>query len=303
MTKTTTIKPGILIALRSNVVGGVSYKRDDIASDEPTEAENGESAKTSVEVWKTIKVTTDPEEHARAGNIRGLALYEVTKNCMRTSFGMIASQALETELDAGYARATKMVAEFNATAKYTKIRFGMLKGRIAANDEEAVKAITSEIGALVANMNESIDKLDVKGIREAASKAASIAAILGDEEQRTVTAAVEAARMAARMIVKRIATQGEPAAKVLADMQRGALERARIAFLDLDERTDAPAGEELPAADLARVAGLDLEVTMPDMPKVAPEVVTPPAPTALDLDDGPAIAVPIATTRPAIDWD
>lgn len=299
---TTTIRPGILVAVRTTVTGGVAYKRDDIAPDEaPAVAANDTSA--TVEAWRTIKVTTDAQEHARAISIRALAKYEITKLCMDTSFGWLAPEAVEPELNAAQARARAMVDEFNATAKYTRIGFGLLKGRVAASDEEAVRAITAEIGGLVATMNTAIDKLDVDAIRAAAGKAASLAAILGDEEQKTVTAAVEAARKAARMIVKRIAKGGEPAAKVMADMQRGALERARIAFLDLDERTDAPAGEELPAADLARVAGLDLEVTTPDLPEVAPEVATPPAPTALDLDDGPVIAVPVATTRPAIDWD
>ncbi len=306
---TTTIRPGILVVIRNNVNGGVEYRRDEIAADEAA-AVAGQDAdeKTKVEAWKTIKVTTDADEHARALNIRTLAVRGVAKHCMVTSFGHIAPQANEKELDAAYAESRAMVDEFNRTAKYTTIAFGLLKGRIAANDEEAVRAITGEIATLVATMNRSIDRLDVDAIRKAATQAQNMAAILGEDEQEKVSAAVEAARKAARMITKRIAKDGEPAATVLRDIQRGALESARIAFLDLDEQAP-PSGDEMPVADMGRASELDLapEVLTPEstaVVDVAPEVMTPaPAPVALDLTEAMMVTESTGPVAPSIEFE
>ncbi len=305
---TSTIRPGILIALRTQVSGGVEYQRNDLAPDDVVTPAANDSA-TKVEAWKTIKITADAAEHAKAVSVAGLARREVTKLCMATSFGLLAAEALEKELDEAHARARTMVVEFNATARYTRIGFAMLKGRIAASDEEAVRAITNEIGALVAGMNTAIDNLDVDAIRAAAGKAASLAAILGDEEQKTVTAAVEAARKAARMIVKRVATGGEPAAVVLADMQRGAIERARVAFADMDERPEnETSGEQMPAGDMGRVAGLDLDSgrETPAAQNQPPVAATPAAEVAIGIDFGDASAIQaprMPASLPTIDWD
>ncbi len=265
--------------MRTSVNGGVSYRRTDLAP-RVAMAESANDA-SSVSRWETERIVIDQQEHDRAIKVRGAALSEVTKVCTRTSFGLIAPADREAELDAAQEKARTMVREFNEGARTTRIAFGMLKGRIAASDEEAVRAITAEVSGLVSEMNQAIDKLDPEAIRAAATKAQSMLSILGEDEQRSVTAAVEAARKAARMIVKR-AKEGEPGAVILADIQRGALERARIAFLDLDE--DRPALDEsaiLPTVDLARTAGLDL--TSEDGPAV--EVPTAPAAVAFDLDD------------------
>jgi hypothetical protein len=66
------------------------------------------------------------------------------------------------------------------------------------------------------------------------------------------------ARAAARLIVKRVEKEGETASIVLADVQRGAIAKARMAFLDLEEPAVAAAPEvALPAIQPQRFAGID----------------------------------------------
>ena len=165
----------------------------------------------------------------------------------------------------------------NDQAKCTQVGIFVLVGKIGSSDEEAARAIGDEVRSLIEGISQAIDKLDPDAIRTSASKAQALAAMLEAGQAERVGAAVEQARKAARAITKRIVNDAEPAAIVLADIQRGAIERARIAFLDLD----APAvleGEPIPA-----IVARDLDL---DVPAAADSDVVPAAPRALLDDEG-----------------
>jgi hypothetical protein len=252
--KTTVIRPGILVALKSTVTGGVEYKRVDL--DAGSETPNG----ASVARWETTRVIVDPAEHDRAVKVRGKALGLIRGLAAATSFGLICPQDRESELDEAVKKARAMVEEHNDNATCTRVAIYCLKGRIASTDEEAARAISGEVRSLLDAMDRGIAQLDVAEIREAASKAASLGSMLGEDQVKAVGEAVEQARKAARVIVKRIEKEGEDAAVVLADIQRGALEKARFAFLDLapepaqvtEGEHAAPSEPALPAVDLQR---------------------------------------------------
>lgn len=244
MNNTALIRPGILVALKSTVTGGVRYQRVDLEQGDATAR------------WETTRTIDDPQEHTRATKARSAALAEIRKYCAGTSFGLLCPIDREADLDAAIDRARAMVAACNSAAVYTHVSIYVLKGRIADTDEEAARAIGQEVAGLIAAMNEGIDKLDPVAIREAATKAREMSAMLSDAQMAKVSDAVNQARAAARTIVKRVEKEGELAAIVLADIKRGDIERARMAFLDLE---DAPAHQEsLPAIDAQRFADLDM---------------------------------------------
>lgn len=243
--RTSKIRPGLLVALKSSVHGGVQYARVDL--------ETGEKRQK----WETTKMVEDPEEHDRATKARSKAQSEIRGACAWTSFGLLCPKEQEDLLDEAIARAKAVVKAHNDSATSTYIDLFVLKGEVASTDEEAVNALMSEMSGLVTEMNQGIDKLDPKVIREAADKARRMAAILGDDQRVTITEAIDQARKAARQIVKRVEKEGEQAAIVLADIQRGALEKARIAFLDLDAPTK-PA-EPMPVGNAQRFADLPTE--------------------------------------------
>lgn len=247
---TSVIRPGLLVNLKSTIAGGVAYDRRDLSTgEEPTDGK-------AVAKWETTRVIEDPEEHDRAVKARGKAVKEISAVCARTSFGLLCPESEEPALDAAVKAARALIAEHNATAKHTLVNVFVLKGRIAASDTEAARAIGQEVAAMIEAMNGAIDKLDPEAIREAATKAREMAAMLSPELATKVGAAVEAARRAARQIVKRIEKDGESAAIVLKDIQRGSIEKARIAFLDLDG-ADAPVVEPVvPAVNVQRFADL-----------------------------------------------
>jgi oligoendopeptidase F len=245
--RATIIRPGFLIGLKSTATGGVEYRRRDLDCEAANEAR-----------WETTRVIYDQTEHEAAGKARNKARAEITKLCSATSFGLLCPLANEPELDAAIQRAQAIAAAFNATAKFTRVNVYALKGKIAETDEQASRAIASEIQGLIQLMTDGIDKLDPSAIREAANKARELSMMLGTEEQEKVEDAIKQARTAARMIVSRVEKKGEDAAIVLADVQRGNLEKARIAFLDFSDEV-APTGEAMPIANVQRMSGLDVD--------------------------------------------
>ncbi len=251
MSPTLTIKPGLLIALRSTVTGGVSYSRRDLLVDDASmPAQEGAAASK----WETTRVIQDPEEFTRAGKARSAAVALVRGVCVATSFGLLCPSDREEALGQAFEKARAIQVEFNASANYTRFDLHMMRGCIAASDEQAVRTINAELAGLVGELTNGIDKLDPKAIRDAADRARQLAAMLSPEREKVVSEAVAAARAAAREIVKRVEKKGEDASIVLRDIRRGALEVARITFLDMED--SAPTGEALPAVNVQRFDGL-----------------------------------------------
>jgi hypothetical protein len=238
---TTTIKPGLLVALRTSVSGGVSYARRDLESGDV------------VSRWETTKTVVDAKELQTATVTRAAAGRMIRRICASTDFGLVCPIEKEQLLDAAIASARALCDEHNEKAQATFVRVYTLKGRIASTDEEAVRAIGAEVSGLLAAMNQSIDRLDPKAIREAATRAKELSAMLGEQQEAAVLAAVDEARRSARQIVARVEKGGELAATVLADLQREAIEKARFSFIDVDEDPVSTTVEPpLPAIDVRR---------------------------------------------------
>lgn len=255
---TSIIRPGFMVSLKTSVSGGVAYTRTDL---DATGVDTTGSAQ--VARWETTKIVADPVEHDRAVVVRNKARALITKACVSTAFGLLCPEAAEGDLLRAVAEARALVREHNDGASRTTVGLYVLTGKVASTDEESARAIGEEVRTLIAGMSSAIDRLDPDALREAASKASKVAAMLAPAESEKVGAAVQAARKAARDITRRVVKGAEPAALVLLDIQRGAIEQARMAFLDFDG--DAPMGEdgEMPAANVARMASLEMAEAEP----------------------------------------
>lgn len=279
MSKASVIRPGLLVAVRSTVAGGVSYQRVDldaaeidcpdcVEGDTATERSAcktcGGTGKVSssegreVTRWETKRTIEDAAEHKRATAARSAARALITKCCSVTSFGLLCPEDQEGALDAAVAKARELVAEHNKGATHTQVSILVFKGRVASNDAEAARAITAELAGLVQQMDAGIKEFDPKKIRDAADKARQMSNMLDDSKKGKIDAAIAQARAAARAIVKRFQNENEARETVLLDIQRGQIESARIAFLDMsDEQTET--AEPVPAVNVQRFADLDIE--------------------------------------------
>ena len=258
--KTQVLKPGNLVSLHTRIEGGVQYNRVDIVRPEATDgAVSG--TQSIVERWETTKVTQDPDEFDRASKVRSKCTSLIRSVCAPSAFGLLCPIAKEDQLRELIAQAQQIVAQFNATARTCRVAVFVLQGRIAESDSEATQAIASEMRALMEAMQLGITEGNVKKIRDAATKARTIGAMLEPEMGRKVTLALEEARAVAKEIVKRVIAGGEDLSAIVVQ-ENGPLAAARFAFLDL-ETPEVVAGDAL--------------------------LVT--APRALDLDEGDHDAV------------
>lgn len=229
--QTSTLRPGLLVSLKSSVVGNVTYRKQTIEADHYT----GDGMKKAR--WETERTIIDPVEHELAGQVRTKARNAISKVCAGSAFGLLCPESDADKLEAAIIEARKLADEFNAGAKLTRIHVYVITGRIAPDDVEAVRAINSEIRDLMSAMADGIDRLDVKAVREAADRAKSVGVMLSPDMQARVQIAVEQARSAARKIVK----AGETAAQEIDTAAMRKITEMRTAFLDLDGQQEIAA--------------------------------------------------------------
>ena len=247
--KSTILKPGLLVSLKTSLRGNVRYSRTD------TEPEHATADGKVRAAWNTEKEIADPAELERGTTARTEARAAVARECAYSpNFGFLCPSAKEEALASAIEDARRIAAEFNAGARMTRLQVSIITGRIADNDVEAARAIGAEIRELLDAMREGIRAADPEKIREAATKAKNLGSMLSADVAGQVSAAIVEARAAAKEITKRVAKAGETAAQVVSECSTARIDGARFAFLDLEE----PDGAELdPEAPPAR--GIDLE--------------------------------------------
>ena len=249
--KTSTIKPGVIVSLKTALSGGASYQRVDLDPDHAT-ASGGRLAR-----WETVREIADAQDYERAIEARSLARAAIIKVCCQSSFGLLCPTENEPALAAAITEANRIATEYNASSVNTRVHVYVLAGRVASDDVEAAKAISAEVRGLIETMQDGIKQADPETIREAANKARMIAGMLSDDVQTKVTEAVAEARKVAREIVKRVEKAGEAAAVVVASCNMEKLDAARFAVLDLDA---AQPVESMPVDGRA----VDLDFTQPE---------------------------------------
>jgi ElaB/YqjD/DUF883 family membrane-anchored ribosome-binding protein len=277
MSELSTIRPGILVSLKTTVRGNVNYSKIDIDPEHITP--DGKKEAT----WQTFKQIDDPAEHDEATKIRGKALSIVRGVCVRSDFGLLCPDYKESDLATAIRDARKLTEEFNARAKLTRIGVYVIAGKIAATDAEALRAIRSELSGLVADMEAGIRSVNVEAIREAASKAKNVGQMLNPEQKERLQEAIDVAREQARKLVK----AGEQAAEQVNEQTVRALSEYRTQFLDIEDH-----GVETAAEPTAETAGraIDFDPFNAEAePEAAPFDQRDPATgNLIELEDEPA---------------
>lgn len=240
--KESTLRPGLLVSLKTSVVGNVSYTRRVIKPETKTESGTQEA------VWETERVIIDPDEHEAAKKARQRARALITQVCTASAFGLLCPEDTTPNLEQAISDARSVADAFNEVSKLSRIYIYVITGRIASDDVEAMRAINSEVRDLLDDMEQGTKNLDVKSIREAAARAKNLGSMLSPDAAVRLQLAIDAARGAARKIV----AAGEQAAQEIDVVAVRRIKESRTAFLDLDDAKPvaAPAAEAR-ALDLA----------------------------------------------------
>lgn len=241
-----TLRPGLLVSLKTSVTGNVQYRTRDI------EPDHLEGSGVRRAVWETLRTIEDPTEHEEAIKIRGQIRSMVIAHCAASTFGLLCPETKGEALDQSIREGREIANGFNARAKLTRISVHVIAGRIAADDVEAVRAINGEVRELLTSMEEGLQRLDAKAVRDAADKARALGSMLSPYAAEQVRKAIEVARSAARRIVK----AGEEAAVEIDAATLRTIRASRTAFLDLDD-SNASIGVEVSSVSAGRAVDFD----------------------------------------------
>jgi len=226
-----TLRPGLLVSLKTSIKGNVSYFKTTI------EGDHIKSDGSKEATWETTRKIVDPDEHERAQQARSKARHIVASVCSASEFGYLCPAEKKDKLDAAIAEARKVADEFNETATVSNVGIYIVCGRVEQSDVEAVRAINSEVRDLLDAMQDGLRNLDVKAVRAAAKKAKGLGQMLSDDASEKITTAIEAARKSAKAIVK----AGEGAAVEIDNDTIKSIGQQRVAFLDLSDTVEVEA--------------------------------------------------------------
>lgn len=225
-----TIRPGILVSLKTHKSGNTKYRKRDIAP--ATITESG----TLVSKWETDKTVFDPDEQRQAEKVVSTASYLIRKLCVKSDHGLLCLDSRAEELDEAIAEGRAMVDEFNARARYTRVEVNVICGRVVADDVQATRAIFSETEKFLSEMQAGLAELDVKKVRATMRKAKDVGQMLAPDANATIRAAVSVASEACKKIVK----AGNQVAIEIDQAAIDTIGQARSAFLDFDFDPEAP---------------------------------------------------------------
>lgn len=277
--ETSTLRPGLLVSLKTSLEGNVSYRKKVIEGAHLIET-GAQRAK-----WETVRMIADPVEHDRAVKTRAKVRNTITAVCNGTAFGLLCPETDSKKLELALLQARNLAKEFNDTAANSRINVYIMTGRVAPDDAEAIRAINSEVADLIKTMSEGLKTLDVKAVREAANKARAVGNMLTGSAAEKVNEAIAQARKAARRLVK----AGEAAAVAVDGEVLQSLAEARTAFLDVDT----------PVAEVAAPEAEDRTLEIDLAPEIDPDSGFSPAEA---MDYGTELARKAeAETMPALD--
>lgn len=227
--KASTIRPGLLVALKTTVSGNVHYHKQELGSSE-------DDGGAEIVKWETERTIKDPKEFKAAGQIRMKARGFVASVCARSSFGLLCPEADAGKLAEAIRKAHELADSFNAKATVTRINVNVIAGRVASDDVEATRAINGEVRELLQRMESGVKKMDVEAIRDAATRAKALSSIVAPGANDRLQEAINVAREAATKLVK----AGETAARAVDKEALTKLKASRTAFLDLDMPQSEP---------------------------------------------------------------
>ena len=206
----TTIRPGLLVSLKTTISGNVRYEKRTI---EPENVRDGKGHA----IWETEKHVANAAEYDAAKKARADARNAISAVCAHSSFGLICPENNRDKLNEACAKAQSIIDAFNVTATCSHIAVYVLTGRIAADDSEAIKALKAEVRDLLDDMHQGIASRDVKMIRDACNKARALSVMLTDDPKAALEASIEVSRDAARLLVKAgdYGSQGQEAIEIV----------------------------------------------------------------------------------------
>jgi hypothetical protein len=223
----TTLRPGLLVCLKTSISNTVTYDRIDLEPISPVEEEPSKH----VARWETVRTIGNLAEHEKSIKVRSKARALISSVCAKSAFGLLCPEAASPDLDKAMSAARKLCEDFNNEAELTRVHIYIICGRVAADDVEATKAINSEVRDLLSDMESGFQKLDVAMIRDSAKRLKDIGPMLAPIAQGRTMVVVDAVRA----VATKMKAAGDKAIDEIDAQTIAVLREARTAFLDFDD--------------------------------------------------------------------
>ena len=194
--RNTIIRPGYLVSLKTTLIGNVSYHKQVLEREHIVE-DGSEEAR-----WETKRVIGNKNEHQLGRKLQGEARGKIFTVCTNTAFGLLCPEEKAAELQQAIREAKEVAADFNRTARLSRMNVYVIVGKIAPDRFDVVSAMAAEALELLTSIQNGIRNRDALVIREAASELRKLSDMFSENGRSKLQDALNAGRGAARKIVK-----------------------------------------------------------------------------------------------------
>ena len=249
------LRPGWLIVDDLHVSTGAKYR-----TSEQHEAIEGQTLHGN---WRNDKTVANVEEQKAVLRTKKRAYAEVRKLGYWMLAGTFVPLDKADELEAALIESNRIVAEYNAQAKFTHIRGSLIPIQVTSDNTIAAEAVWKRARQVLEEMTDAIDKLDVAKIRETLRSASNIETIFPAEQAEKITKAFKVCKKIAFNIKRKQAGKTNKLKELQAQIRN--VDVARIMFI---EATDFPEG---PTISLPPISLGNIEIDELDADEVIEE--------------------------------
>lgn len=234
-------KGSVLVALKSEVQGGVQYVRTDKEAPQPP----GSAVRRA---WETVQTVLDPDERRKAMALRNLWVSRIWSKCVKTSFGLVCVPEAQADLDKTVAAAVEAARAFNQEAQHTNVSIRVLRPVLLL--EDAGEALAEEVAEADERLRDLLEKeAPPDAIRKAATDLQAVTPLLQSDLQAALREKIKQAR--ARATSAAAVARGE---KPLSpeEQEARAAARAKKAGKSPEERAAAERERERKTAERSK---------------------------------------------------
>lgn len=153
------IRPGILVAEKVTISGGIHY-------DKELEESYFEDER-QIRKWRTTAIVDDVSERQKAQMVRS-QIYSLTRKvCASTPIGLICSEERSGELAEALREARRKRNEFNSEAKTCYMRTHHALFEVNPDNKQAVEAIVDHVADIANRVDEAITSSEEEVIQKA----------------------------------------------------------------------------------------------------------------------------------------
>lgn len=246
------------------VVGGISQRG--CVSYTHSGRKKNETGERLEEDWETHKVVLSVDEQKNLSSTRRLLRRKISSlGSIINDFGIYVPREFGNELEAAISVANDGVREYNKKAKYTRLQSNFTVFEIGGGDERVAKALYDNTVNLLEDMNEAIEKGDIKALRYSIKRMRGISSVLPPQTGKKLANQIKEAREAAKEAVKAQGDSGtdkQKLEKAVKALQKVSVSGLKASLVETVTKMDKSSKKlsYVPDADLVKARAIEIDM-------------------------------------------